>query len=251
MTPSRARNWSRPSTTCCGSSCMCSSSTVGCSRAGPTPIARCRRFELPLPLPGRARARPRGGAGRRARLGADEGRGGAASCARRTLPSTRTRREAAAALRESLGSGGRCWRSATAARRPTRWTRWPTSSPPAVDGGRPAPRSISAPTPRSSPRSPTNRHRSDLRPPDHRLRPPRRHAAGAVDERQFAQRPRRARRSTPTRTGTIALVGYDGGRVASERLAEHVVITPSQHIPRIQEAQATAYHALRELAELG
>jgi D-sedoheptulose 7-phosphate isomerase len=49
---------------------------------------------------------------------------------------------------------------------------------------------------------------------------------------------------------TIALVGYDGGRVAAEELADHVVITPSQHIPRIQEAQATAYHALRELVEL-
>jgi D-sedoheptulose 7-phosphate isomerase len=49
---------------------------------------------------------------------------------------------------------------------------------------------------------------------------------------------------------TIALVGYDGGRVASEQLADHVVVTPSEHIPRIQEAQATAYHALRELVEL-
>jgi D-sedoheptulose 7-phosphate isomerase len=48
---------------------------------------------------------------------------------------------------------------------------------------------------------------------------------------------------------TIALVGYDGGRVASEALADHVVVTRSQHIPRIQEAQATAYHVLRELVE--
>jgi D-sedoheptulose 7-phosphate isomerase len=48
---------------------------------------------------------------------------------------------------------------------------------------------------------------------------------------------------------TIALVGYDGGRVAAEGLADHVVITRSQHIPRIQEAQATAYHLLRELVE--
>jgi D-sedoheptulose 7-phosphate isomerase len=49
---------------------------------------------------------------------------------------------------------------------------------------------------------------------------------------------------------TIAMVGYDGGRVAADELADHVIITPSQHIPRIQEAQATAYHALRELIEL-
>jgi D-sedoheptulose 7-phosphate isomerase len=48
---------------------------------------------------------------------------------------------------------------------------------------------------------------------------------------------------------TIALVGYDGGRVAAEGLADHVVVTRSQHIPRIQEAQATAYHVLRELVE--
>jgi D-sedoheptulose 7-phosphate isomerase len=48
---------------------------------------------------------------------------------------------------------------------------------------------------------------------------------------------------------TIAFVGYDGGRVAEEELADHVVITRSQHIPRIQEAQASGYHVLRELVE--
>jgi D-sedoheptulose 7-phosphate isomerase len=46
---------------------------------------------------------------------------------------------------------------------------------------------------------------------------------------------------------TIAMVGYDGGRVLAERPADHVVNTRSEHIPRIQEAQASAYHALREL----
>jgi D-sedoheptulose 7-phosphate isomerase len=46
---------------------------------------------------------------------------------------------------------------------------------------------------------------------------------------------------------TLAMVGYDGGRIAAERLAEHVIVTRSEHIPRIQEAQASAYHALREL----
>jgi D-sedoheptulose 7-phosphate isomerase len=51
--------------------------------------------------------------------------------------------------------------------------------------------------------------------------------------------------------GTIALVGYDGGRIAADRLADHVVVSGSQHIPRIQEAQATAYHLLRELVESG
>jgi D-sedoheptulose 7-phosphate isomerase len=48
---------------------------------------------------------------------------------------------------------------------------------------------------------------------------------------------------------TIAMVGYDGGRVAAEGLAHHVVVTRSEHIPRIQEAQASAYHVLRELVD--
>jgi D-sedoheptulose 7-phosphate isomerase len=48
---------------------------------------------------------------------------------------------------------------------------------------------------------------------------------------------------------TIAMVGYDGGRIAREGLADHVVVTRSEHIPRIQEAQASAYHVLRELVE--
>ena len=46
---------------------------------------------------------------------------------------------------------------------------------------------------------------------------------------------------------TIAFVGYGGGRIAAERLADHVVVTHSEHIPRIQEAQASAWHVLREL----
>ncbi len=49
---------------------------------------------------------------------------------------------------------------------------------------------------------------------------------------------------------TIALVGYDGGRIAAEGLADHVIVTRSEHIPRIQEAQASAWHVLRELIEL-
>jgi D-sedoheptulose 7-phosphate isomerase len=48
---------------------------------------------------------------------------------------------------------------------------------------------------------------------------------------------------------TIALVGHDGGRIAAEELADHIIHTRSEHIPRIQEAQASAYHVLRELVE--
>ncbi len=48
---------------------------------------------------------------------------------------------------------------------------------------------------------------------------------------------------------TVAFVGYDGGRIVAEGLADHTILAPSQHIPRIQEAQASAYHVLRELIE--
>jgi D-sedoheptulose 7-phosphate isomerase len=46
---------------------------------------------------------------------------------------------------------------------------------------------------------------------------------------------------------TIAFVGYGGGRIAAQRLADHVIVVSSEHVPRIQEAQASAYHVLREL----
>ncbi len=48
---------------------------------------------------------------------------------------------------------------------------------------------------------------------------------------------------------TVAMVGYDGGRIASDALADFVVVTRSENIPRIQEAQASAWHRLRELVE--
>ena len=48
---------------------------------------------------------------------------------------------------------------------------------------------------------------------------------------------------------TIAMVGYGGGRIAADGLADHAIVTRSEHIPRIQEAQASAWHVLRELIE--
>lgn len=44
---------------------------------------------------------------------------------------------------------------------------------------------------------------------------------------------------------TVALAGYDGGRVVSERLADHALVVHSDYIPRIQEVQASLYHVLR------
>ena len=83
--------------------------------------------------------------------------------------------------------------------------------------------------------------------PGDRLRPPGRRRARALDERQLAEHRRGAGGGAPSRFSHDCVVGYDGGRIAAERLADYVVVTPSEHIPRIQEAQASAYHALREL----
>ncbi|HEY2378749.1 MAG TPA: SIS domain-containing protein [Gemmatimonadaceae bacterium] len=49
---------------------------------------------------------------------------------------------------------------------------------------------------------------------------------------------------------TIAFVGYDGGEIMTRDLADYIFVVPSEYIPRIQEAQATAHHILRELVEL-
>jgi len=48
---------------------------------------------------------------------------------------------------------------------------------------------------------------------------------------------------------TVGIVGYDGGRILSERLADHAVVVRSDYIPRIQEVQASVYHVLRGLIE--
>src|SRR5215204_843227 len=48
---------------------------------------------------------------------------------------------------------------------------------------------------------------------------------------------------------TVGMVGYDGGRILGERLADHAVVIRSDYIPRIQEVQASVYHVLRGLLE--
>ena len=48
---------------------------------------------------------------------------------------------------------------------------------------------------------------------------------------------------------TVGIVGYDGGRIVGESLADHAVVVRSDYIPRIQEAQASVYHVLRGLVE--
>ena len=46
---------------------------------------------------------------------------------------------------------------------------------------------------------------------------------------------------------TIGLSGYDGGKMMHSRAVDFCINSPSDHIPRIQEAQATAYHSLFEV----
>ena len=46
---------------------------------------------------------------------------------------------------------------------------------------------------------------------------------------------------------TVALVGYGGGKMMRSSAVDYCILSPSDHIPRIQEAQATAYHALIEV----
>ena len=46
---------------------------------------------------------------------------------------------------------------------------------------------------------------------------------------------------------TVGLAGYDGGKTMRSPAVDFCILSPSDHIPRIQEAQATAYHALLEV----
>lgn len=50
---------------------------------------------------------------------------------------------------------------------------------------------------------------------------------------------------------TVGILGYDGGRILSERLVDHALVVRSDYIPRIQEVQASMYHVLlRTVGEL-
>jgi D-sedoheptulose 7-phosphate isomerase len=45
---------------------------------------------------------------------------------------------------------------------------------------------------------------------------------------------------------TLALLGYDGGEIRRQGLADRFVVVASDYIPRIQEVQASIYHVMRE-----
>lgn len=48
---------------------------------------------------------------------------------------------------------------------------------------------------------------------------------------------------------TVALLGYDGGRIVRDGLADHSLVVHAEAIPRIQEVQASVYHVLRCLLQ--
>ncbi len=48
---------------------------------------------------------------------------------------------------------------------------------------------------------------------------------------------------------TVGLAGYDGGKMMRSKAVDFCINSPSDHIPRIQEAQATVYHALLEVIQ--
>ncbi len=48
---------------------------------------------------------------------------------------------------------------------------------------------------------------------------------------------------------TVALLGYDGGEIRRQALADHCIVVGSDYIPRIQEGQASIYHLMRELLD--
>lgn len=48
---------------------------------------------------------------------------------------------------------------------------------------------------------------------------------------------------------TVGLAGYDGGKMVRSDEIDFCITSKSDHIPRIQEAHATAYHALLEVIQ--
>src|SRR5215470_14758641 len=49
---------------------------------------------------------------------------------------------------------------------------------------------------------------------------------------------------------TIALAGGDGGQIAASKVADHLIVTPSDDPRVVKELQVTAYHVLWELVHV-
>jgi D-sedoheptulose 7-phosphate isomerase len=48
----------------------------------------------------------------------------------------------------------------------------------------------------------------------------------------------------------VALLGYDGGEIKRQRLADFQIVVQCDYIPRIQEVQASIYHTMRDMLEV-
>ena len=217
-TRSCARSWPRRSTTCSGSWCTCSSTTAACSRgarpARPTTRAARRSSTRSWPSSSTTWRRSSRTSARSVLMKADEiaraarpdaGRATATSWSPPRRPCAR-RFDAGGTLL-ALGNGGSA-----------------TDAQDAVADLRAAPQGWPA-APRARPgRGPGDPHRDrqrhrrggDLRPPGDRLRARGRRRAGALHQRQLgatSSRPWREARRRGLRT--VAMVGYDGGRVAA------------------------------------
>ncbi len=48
----------------------------------------------------------------------------------------------------------------------------------------------------------------------------------------------------------VALLGYDGGEIKRQGLADFAIVVEADYIPRIQEVQASIYHTMREALEV-
>jgi D-sedoheptulose 7-phosphate isomerase len=69
-------------------------------------------------------------------------------------------------------------------------------------------------------------------------------AVGITTSGRSANALRALRQARKQGLATIALAGYGGGELKREDGLDHLLVTDSTYIPRIQEAQATIYHAL-------
>jgi D-sedoheptulose 7-phosphate isomerase len=69
-------------------------------------------------------------------------------------------------------------------------------------------------------------------------------AIGITTSGRSANALRALRQARKQGLATIALAGYGGGDLKREDSLAHLLVTESTYIPRIQEAQATIYHAL-------
>ena len=214
--------------------------------------ARLRRVELPLSVPRPAGERPRRDPRRRAAVDPPEGRGDHRA-ARADADGVRRRRcvAAAAVLRARLDAGGRLIAlgnggSATDAMDVVADFRTP------MFGG-PARRALDLTEDTGIITAVANDIGTDAIFPRQVIAygAQGRRAARDVDERQLAEHPRGAARGAParawSRSRSSATTAATSPRTTSPTTS---FISRSENIPRIQEAQASGYHVLRELVEL-